>query len=161
MIKVQPGESEMSNNPKFIDRTGFENPKELDLWEPILISKQEMDEEIARLADQPLPKNGRRQSLIVHPRWKELGVGPGLNPGVRVTLEVLKPGEQTAPIRHNSTQVNFCIQGEGHSFVNGKKIGFREYDVYNFPSMGTYWHVNDSKNLHVRLPTQMLRYLRK
>lgn len=141
----------MGDNPKFIDRTGYRSPEGLDLWEPIIISKEEIDGEVARLADLPRPENGRRQSLIVHPRWQELGVGPGLNPGVRVTLEVLKPGEQTAPVRHNSTQVNFCIRGEGHSIVNGKKIGFSEYDVYNFPSMGTYWHVNDSKGLHVRL----------
>jgi gentisate 1,2-dioxygenase len=141
----------MSDNPKFIDRSGYKNPEKLDLWEPVTITKEEIDEEIARLAEQPRPENGRRQSLIVHPRWQELGVGPGLNPGVRVTLEVLKPGEQTAPIRHNSTQVNFCIQGEGHSFINGRKIAFNQYDVYNFPSMGTYWHVNDSRDLHVRL----------
>ena len=138
-------------NPKFIDQTGYEAPEKLDLWEPIVITREEIDEEVERLASLPRPGNGRRQSLIVHPRWRELGVGPGLNPGVRVTLEVLKPGEQTAPVRHNSTQVNFCIRGEGHSIVNGKKIGFAEYDVYNFPSMGTYWHVNHSKDLHVRL----------
>lgn len=119
-------------NPKFIDRTGYKAPEKLDLWEPIVITREEIDEEVERLASLPRPGNGRRQSLIVHPRWGELGVGPGLNPGVRVTLEVLKPGEQTAPVRHNSTQVNFCIRGEGHSFVNGKKIGFAEYDVYNY-----------------------------
>ena len=141
----------MSDNPKFLDRTGYRNPEKLDLWEPILITREEIDAEAERLAELPRPDNGRRQSLIVHPRWPELGVGPGLNPGVRVTLEVLKPGEQTAPIRHNSTQVNFCIRGEGHSIVNGKKIRFDEYDVYNFPSMATYWHVNDSRDLHVRL----------
>ena len=138
-------------NPKFIDRTGYEAPQKLDLWEPIVITREEIDEEVERLASAPRPGNGRRQSLIVHPRWRELGVGPGLNPGVRVTLEVLKPGEQTSPVRHNSTQVNFCIRGEGHSIVNGKKIGFAEYDVYNYPSMGSYWHVNDSKDLHARL----------
>ena len=141
----------MSNNSKFIDRTGYKSPEKLDLWEPILVSKEEIDQEIERLAEHSRPANGRRQSLIVHPRWKELGVGPGLNPGVRVTLEVLKPGEQTAPVRHNSTQVNFSIRGGGHSIINGKKISFQQYDVYNFPSMGTYWHVNDTKQLHARL----------
>lgn len=146
-----PPDEETAMNPKFIDRTGYESPQKLDLWEPVVITREEIDEEVERLAAAPRPGNGRRQSLIVHPRWRELGVGPGLNPGVRVTLEVLKPGEQTSPVRHNSTQVNFCIRGEGHSIVNGKKIGFAEYDVYNFPSMGTYWHVNDSKNLHARL----------
>ena len=63
----------MSDNPKFIDRTGYTYPEKLDLWDPITITKEEIDEEIARLAEQPRPENGRRQSLIVHPRWQELG----------------------------------------------------------------------------------------
>jgi gentisate 1,2-dioxygenase len=80
------------SNPKFLDRSGWTPPAKLDLWEPIVITKGEIDAEVERLASQPRPANGRRQSLIVHPRWKELGVGPGLNPGVSVSLEVLKPG---------------------------------------------------------------------
>ena len=64
---------------------------------------------------------------------------------------MLRPGEQSAPIRHNSTQLNFCIGGSGHSIVNGKRIGFGQYDVWNFPSMVTYWHVNDGKDVQVRL----------
>jgi gentisate 1,2-dioxygenase len=138
----------MSQSP-FLDRSGW-TPEPLDLWEPILITKEEIDAEIERLASIPRPANGRRQSLIVHPRWQELGVGPGLNPGVRVTLEVLKPGEETAPIRHNSTQVNFCIQGQGASIINGKRIQYGLYDTWNFPSMATYRHINDSNKLHAR-----------
>lgn len=138
------------SSEKFMDRTGYTTP-ENEPWEPIIISKEEIDEEVGRLADVDRPENGRRQSLVVHPDWQKLGVGPGLQPGVRVTLEVLRPGEQTAPMRHNSTQVNFCIGGAGHSIVNGKKIDFRQYDVYNFPSMSTYWHVNDTDDVQVRL----------
>lgn len=140
----------MSTSP-FIDRSGWIPPATLDLWEPILISKEEIDAEIERLASQPRPANGRRQSLIVHPRWKELGVGPGLNPGVTVTLEVLKPGEETTPIRHNSTQINFCIQGAGACIINGKRIQYGRYDTWNFPSMASYRHINDSNNIHARL----------
>ena len=135
---------------QFIDRTGYKTPP-LELWEPVIITKEEIAEEVARLSGLDRPDNGRRQSLVVHPDWEKLGVGPGLNPGVRVTLEVLNPGEQSAPIRHNSTQVNFCIQGAGHSVVNGKQIDFKQHDVYNFPSMATYWHVNDTDDVHVRL----------
>ncbi len=127
------------NKAQFIDRTGYTTPP-LELWEPVLISKEQIDDEVARLGALPRPDNGRRQSLVVHPDWQKLGVGPGLNPGIRVTLEVLNPGEQSAPIRHNSTQVNFCIQGAGHSIVNGKRIEFGLHDVFNFPSMATYWH---------------------
>lgn len=134
----------------FIDRTGYSTPP-LELWEPVIIPKEEIATEVARLEGAPRPDNGRRQSVIAHPDWDTLGVGPGLQPGIRVTLEVLNPGEQSAPIRHNSTQVNFCIQGGGHSIVNGKRIDFALHDVWNFPSMATYWHVNDTDDVHVRL----------
>jgi gentisate 1,2-dioxygenase len=140
----------MTRNANFIDRSGYKAPP-IELWDPVIVTKEDMEAEIERLASIDRPDNGRRQSLIVHPDWEKLGVGPGLQPGIRVTLEVLKPGEQSAPIRHNSTQVNFCIQGAGHSLVNGQKVAFRQYDVWNFPSMATYWHVNDSNKIHARL----------
>jgi len=135
----------------FMDRSGWTPPEALDLWEPIKITGEEIDAEVERLASQPRPANGRRQSLIVHPRWQELGVGPGLNPGVRVSLEVLLPGEETTPIRHNSTQINFCIKGAGASIISGKRIIYGLYDTWNFPSMATYRHINDSNDIHVRL----------
>ena len=80
-------------------------------WPPVLIKRADIDREIERLADLPRPANGRRSALFVHPNAPE--PGRGLTPGVQVALEVLKPGEQTVPIRHNSTQVNFCIRGSG------------------------------------------------
>ena len=135
---------------QFIDRTGYATPK-IELWEPVVVPREDIDAEAARLAALPRPDNGRRHAIIAHPDWRKLGVGPGLQPGVRVTLEVLNPGERSAPIRHNSTQVNFCIRGGGHSIVGGRKIEFARYDVYNFPSMATYWHVNDDDDLQVRL----------
>ncbi|MGE0743908.1 MAG: cupin domain-containing protein [Rhodospirillales bacterium] len=139
----------MSANPFFMDRTGWTAP-DMKLWPPVVIPKSAIDDEIGRLSALPRPANGRRHSLIVHPQWQELGVGPGLAPGIRVTLEVLNPGEQSAPIRHNSTQVNFCILGGGHSIVGGKRIDFKQYDVYNFPSMLTYRHVNDTDQVQAR-----------
>ena len=141
----------MSNlKGQFIDRSGW-TPPDLDLWEPAIVRKAEFDAEIARLSSLPRPNNGRRQSWVVHPKAETLGAGLGMAPGVRVTLEVLNPGEQTRPIRHNSTQVNFCIQGQGHSVIGGKKIEFEQYDVWNFPSMQTYLHVNDSDQIHARM----------
>lgn len=132
----------------FRDRTGAAVPS-LDLWPPVVISKEEIDAEVARLTGLPVPPDGRRVSLIVHPRATEPGLG--LAPGIRVALEVLKPGERTRPIRQNSTQVNFCIGGRGYSVVAGKKFAFEPYDVWNTPSMATAWHVNDSDAVHVRL----------
>ncbi len=135
----------------FMDRSGWTPPEKLDLWEPIKITKEEIDAEIERLASIDRPANGRRQSLIVHPRWQELGPGPCLNPGVQVGLEVLLPGEETTPIRHNSTQINFCIEGAGSTIIGGKRFDYTQYDTFNFPSMMTYRHKNESDKVHARL----------
>ncbi len=138
-----------SENPKvnFIDRTGAPAPK-LELMKPLLISAEEIDAEIKRLASLPKPANGRRQSIISHP---DTGTGNGLAPGTQVTLNVMLPGERTAPIRHNSSQVNFCIRGGGHSVIGGKRIDFEQYDVWNTPSGAVYEHFNDTKETQVRL----------
>ena len=118
-------------------------------WWPVTITREMIDAEIERLGSLSRPANGRRQTMFVHPSADPRY--PALNPGVRVTLEVLLPGEETAPIRHNSTQVNFCIRGGGLTVVGGKQISFQQYDVWNHPSYVPYRHVNNSQDLHVRL----------
>ncbi len=133
---------------RFVDRTGF-TARPIDLWPPVVIPKERIEEEVRRLAGLPAPANGRRAALIVHPFAQEPGLG--LAPGIQVSLNVLLPGERTAPIRHNSTQVNFCIQGAGHTVVNGQTIRFTQYDVWVHPSMAVYRHVNDTNQIHVRL----------
>ena len=131
----------------FLDRSGVA-PEPIELWPAAVIPKEAIDAEIERLVSAPKPANGRRRSLIAHPL---AGKGNGLAPGIQVALEVLKPGERTAVVRQNSTQVNFCIHGAGHSIIKGKRIGFRQYDVWNTPSMHPYFHVNDTDALQVRL----------
>ena len=133
---------------RFVDRIGTTAPI-LNLWPALIIPKEHLDAEIERLAAVPLPANGRRSAWIVHPCAQEPGLG--LAPGIRVSLDVLNPGEQTKPIRHNSTQVNFCIAGGGCAVIGGTRIGFAQYDVWNTPSMHTYWHVNDAAERQVRL----------
>ena len=128
---------------------GLDACKPADDWPPVIVTGQRIAAEIERLADAPRPANGRRQTQFVHP--SACAIGRGLNPGVQVTLDVLKPGEETAPIRHNSTQVNFCILGAGHTIVQGKRIDFAQYDVWNHPSFVTYRHVNDTQGLQARL----------
>ena len=122
---------------KFVDCSGALAPQ-LNLWPSVLISKQDIEAEVTRLADSPAPANGRRASLIVHPNAREPGLG--LAPGIRVTLNVLRPGEQTKPIRHNSTHIDFCIRGRGSAMLHGRRIDFGQYDVWNTPSMAPYWY---------------------
>ena len=136
------------NDVRFIDTCGARS-KDLNLWPAVIITKEEIESEAERLASLDRPDNGRRQSIIAHPRAEAPGLG--LAPGIRVTLEVLLPGERTERIRHNSTQVNFCINGSGHTIVQGKRFDFEQYDVINFPSWHTYHHVNDTHRPQVRL----------
>jgi gentisate 1,2-dioxygenase len=133
---------------RFVDRSGKQEPP-LELWPAVVISREEISAEVERLASLSKPANGRRRSLVVHPRAE--GAGQGLAPGIQVALEVLKPGEKSAPLRHNSSLICFCIRGAGHSVVDGKRIDYRLHDVFNVPSMKTYWHANDTSELQVRL----------
>ena len=133
----------------FMDRTGAALARPLDQWPTIVIRKAEIDREVERLADLPAPANGRREAIIKHPR--ATAPGYGLAPGIRVTLSVLKPGEATAPFRHNATEVNFCIGGSGVAVVGGRERRFARYDVWNHPSYTIYRHRNDGDELQVRL----------
>lgn len=132
----------------FIDASGARAPK-LDLWPSIVITKEQIDAEIERLAAQSVPSDGVRRSLIVHPRSTAPGLG--LAPGIRVALDVLLPGEKTTPVRHNSTLVNFCIRGGGSTTVAGRKIRYGLHDVWNTPSMAAYAYENDTDSIQVRL----------
>jgi gentisate 1,2-dioxygenase len=132
----------------FIDRTGTKATP-LELWPALVIPRAAIESEIARLAAVPAPANGRRSALIVHPCAQAPGLG--LAPGIQVTLDVLKPGERTQPMSHNSTAISFCIRGGGVAFVGSKRFSVERYDVWNVPSMTTYRHANDRDDLQVRL----------
>ena len=131
----------------FADRTGL-SAEPLHLIAPVVIPKEAIEAEVERLASLPAPANGRRVSMVVNPRT---GVGNGLTPGTAVSLCVLKPGEQTKPIRHNSAAVNFCIRGGGQTRIDGKCIRYEQYDVWNTPAWSVYEHLNDTNDLQVRL----------
>ncbi len=131
----------------FVDRTDAPEAKHRPAL-PVVITREEIEAEIERLAALPRPANGRRISQIVNPA---AGVGNGLAPGTSVSLSVLNPGERTRPIRHNVSLVNFCIRGRGTSVIDGRRIRFEQFDVWNTPPWSVYEHVNDTNELQVRL----------
>jgi gentisate 1,2-dioxygenase len=153
-LEIPPGESldhDQSGKARFVDQTGVEPAGLDDLWAPVIVTKEEIEAEVERLSALPRPENGRRRSLIVHPSE---GSGLGLAPGIQVALEVLLPGERTGPIRHNSAQVVFCVEGGGTVILAGGPRSvrpFEQYDVWNTPSMATYVHVNETSERQVRL----------
>lgn len=136
-------------NGRFLDLGGAAPQSRNTQWAPIVITKEEIDAEVQRLASIALPPSGRRESLIVHPDARDFA--PGMAPGIQVRLSVLKPGERTEPFRHNATEVNFCIAGSGRCEVGGRSIAFKQYDVWNHPSYSAYAHINDGPDLQVRL----------
>jgi gentisate 1,2-dioxygenase len=139
----------MNYGKLFRDQTGSPLREGPDLWSPVVIPKEAIEAEIARLADLPPPANGRRESVIVHPQ--ATAPGWGLAPGIRVTLSVLKPGESTRALRHNATEVNFVIAGTGEADIAGKRFGTELYDVWNTPSYHTYHHRNRGTQIYARL----------
>ncbi len=131
----------------FVDRTDAPEPNHHPAL-PVVITGEEIEAEIERLAALPRPANGRRTAQIVNPA---VGLGNGLAPGTAVSLSVLAPGERTRPIRHNVSLVNFCIRGRGTSVIDGKRIRFEQFDVWNTPPWSVYEEVNDTTELQVRL----------
>ncbi len=88
-------------NYKFVDRTGASESTS-EILDPVLIKKEAIQTEVERLAGLPAAANGRRVSQIVN---TAAVVGDCLAAGTAVSLCVLKPGEHTQRIRHNSSLV--------------------------------------------------------
>jgi len=132
----------------FIDLSGTA-PAPPEWWEPMVITREAIAAEIDRLASLPQPDDGRRRSLIVHPRATAPALG--LAPGIQVALEVLLPGESTTSVRHNSTSVGFCIGGTGAATVGAKQFAFDQYDVWCTPSMASCSYTNTGPGVQARL----------
>ncbi|WP_322062052.1 hypothetical protein [Paraburkholderia sp. J63] len=134
-------------------------PAPIQPWSPILVPCEAIEREIERLADAPRPEDGRRSTLIVHPLCTDGSLGFG--PGVDVTINVLKPGEQTRALRRNSNQIEFCIRGSGTMYVGHNAQPFNRWDVASIPSMQPYYHKNTGNELWVRLTYSNAPLLRK
>lgn len=129
----------------FVDQSGRE-PVEYRPLRPVLVKKAQIDAEIERLSQGPF--RGSRRVVIAHPAL----VGSGsLYPAVRVSLNVLLPGERTVPHRHNSSVVNFGLSGSGSSIVGGRTVEWSQYDTWTTPPWVIHQHVNDTDEPQVRL----------
>jgi gentisate 1,2-dioxygenase len=133
---------------KLVDESG-RFPPVAETWPSIVITKEEIDREIERLADEALPANGRRTTNIVHP----LSTAPGLGlaPGIDAHIEVLRPGESVRVSRSNSSAVSMCIRGRGMARIGVSAFGVGQYDVWNLPSMHPVFVENNGSDLMVRL----------
>ena len=60
------------------------------------------------------------------------------------SMQLLRPGEHTMSHRHSNGGVYVCIEGSGHTIINGEEFAWAENDVFCVPSMHWHEHVNGS-----------------
>lgn len=124
-------------------------PRKQDFWPTLIVPRAAIDAEIERLASVARPSTGRRSAAVEHPS-NDAPV-PAFAPGIDVTIEVLKPGEESPPIVRNSTMVDMCIRGSGTAIIGRDTFGVEQFDVWNTPSMDPYRYRNDGRDLFVRM----------
>lgn len=143
----------------------FAEPAELKTseqrWPSLVVKKQQIDAEVERLAASSLPASGLRAVAINHPM--NPGPVPAFSPSTDVTIEVLKPGEESPPRARNATAVDICLRGTGVARIGRKELQLEQHDVWNTPSMAPYTYRNTGKDLLVRLSYSnqpLLEYMR-
>ena len=60
------------------------------------------------------------------------------------SMQLLRPGEHTKAHREVGSFVYQCAKGSGHSIVNGKRLDWRERDIFVVPSWMYHEHANAS-----------------
>jgi gentisate 1,2-dioxygenase len=75
-------------------------------------------------------------------------VNPATGGPVMATLgaamQMLRPGEETRAHREVGSFVYQCAKGSGHSIVNGKRLDWKERDIFVVPSWAWHEHANGS-----------------
>ncbi|MBN9888898.1 hypothetical protein [Salipiger abyssi] len=134
-------------------------PVERVAWEPYLVPKEEIDAEIARLSEGDMPASRLRASSIMHPRATE--ALPSFTPVTEVTLNVLKPGEETLVRRGNYSLLETCILGSGSVFAAGEEFNVEHADVWTVPTMKPYYYRNDTQEIWAWLSYSNAAILRR
>ncbi|HEY0294428.1 MAG TPA: hypothetical protein VGC69_03730 [Bordetella sp.] len=116
---------------------------------PFLVTREDIDAEIARLADIARQANGRRASKIVHPAASDGMLS--LTPSTDVAIQVLKPGEETLDYRSNANEIEICIRGSGRVIAADATHEVGRFDVWNIPAMRVHRYKNTGSDLWVRL----------
>jgi gentisate 1,2-dioxygenase len=131
----------MSNRQalSFVEDSGpAASPKEF--WPALVVTGEEIEAEIARLASKTSKRGAFRRSYVVHPSSVE--PGRALAPGIDVSVNVVQPGERTQDVCESSSSVAFCIRGGGICHVDDRSIEFTTRDVWTIPSMSIYSYEN-------------------
>jgi gentisate 1,2-dioxygenase len=115
-------------------------PSPTEFWPALVVTSEEIEEEIGRLSSKSVPPGTFRRAYVVHPSSVE--PGRALLPGIDVSINVLLPGESTRTICESASNVAFCIRGRGVCRADAKSLNFESRDVWNIPSMSVYSYEN-------------------
>ena len=118
-------------------------------WPPLLVGGAEIRAEIERRADLGRAPNARRASEIAHPR--SIATGVAVTPGLSVSINVVRPGEQLALLRDNATRVEFVLEGEGSAAIGATTLALAKWSVTSIPSMARRLYRNTGKTTLVWL----------
>ncbi|HVR90583.1 MAG TPA: hypothetical protein VHG29_05775 [Novosphingobium sp.] len=110
-------------------------------WPALLVPRVEIEAEIGRLVDLERRPNARRASEIAHPR--SLETGPSVTPGLSISINVVRPGEQVELYRDNASRVEFVIQGDGRATIGTSTLPMTKWCVLSVPSMTKRLYRND------------------
>ncbi|QBJ97753.1 gentisate 1,2-dioxygenase [Rhodococcus sp. ABRD24] len=142
----------------FLDQTEVDEVTS-PVWPALKVSRGQIEAEVARLAALAQPADGDvRRSLIVHPNSRFRS----LTPTIRVGIEVVLPGEKTAPTTRSSSSVELCIGGTGIVEVDGSRFETSKHDTWTVPNLTAKWYEATGDEPYVRLvfsDAPLLEYL--
>jgi gentisate 1,2-dioxygenase len=70
--------------------------------------------------------------------------GGPIMPTIGAQLQLLRPGEATAPHRHTGSVIYQAAQGRGWSVISGRRFEWEEKDIFALPSWALHCHGNAS-----------------
>lgn len=115
---------------------------------PRIWRRSDLDKQVAVLLDGETDEGGRRTVTLRNP---DLGAAGSVAPGIDVAVNVLRPGEATAPHRHTSSVVNLVVRGEGMSLIGGRQVRWGPGDVFTTPCWLPHSHAATGPEPAVRL----------
>lgn len=110
-------------------------------WPALIVTRAQIEAEIARLSDLDRRPNARRASEIVHPN--SVSTAPSVTPGLSISINVVRPGEQIELYRDNASRVEFVVQGEGSATIGTSTLALSKWSVGSVPSMVKRLYRND------------------
>lgn len=111
------------------------------VYEPKIWPWKDVKRELDKLAALGSDYKGRRLYMLADPAT---GRTNGITPNFFATITIRPEGIQDKPHRHASAAMNYYFNGEGHSYVQGKRYNWKSGDfMFSAPGWATHNHCAD------------------